>query len=336
MWTSKVKFIGKEPSLETCWRAIILQGLNTASYKFALAKALFNIQSSNTQIYLTDIAEPFSDYVTRHLKSHPKQSTAKNDGKFIRACKDFNKNIISKDQLIEITKKEGFKYVLKAFHNVSRGEIPLRFFHSEKQTLTLTDNLYELINGVQSKNLNNEIEARWRLWETAISLNISTNNLVVSNDKQSANLFVQINKRRRVDVTSTRNALSGYQKGHCFFCNRDITVILGLENSCDVDHFFPWSSDLPNIDGIWNLVLSCKRCNRWHKSDSIPNIKLVEKLYNRNNFYVESHHPLRETIITQTGKTAIDRKNFLNKYYNNALERIPVVYNPIIVEDSFI
>ena len=331
-----LNFVGKNPSNETCWRAIILQGKNTASYKFALARVLIDTQGSDTCIKISDLAEPFSRHVTSHLLLNSKQSTAKNDGKFIRACKDFNKNIITKEQLIEITKKEGFKYVLDAFHNISRGEVPSRFFHADKQSVTLTDSFYGLINGAQFKNLSNEVEARWRLWETAISLNISTNNLVVSNDLQDNNLFVQIDKRRRVDVTSTRDALNGYQKGKCFYCNRDITVLQGLDNSCDVDHFFPWSSDLPNVDGIWNLVLSCKNCNRWDKSNSVPNLKLVEKLYNRNNFYIESHHPLRETIIRQTGSSETDRKNFLNKYYNDALEKIPVIYNPTIVEESLL
>ncbi len=215
-----LKFINKNPSNVTCWRAIILKVNNTASYKFALARALIDNQGSGTCIKISDLAEPFSKHVTSHLVSHSRQSTAKNDGKFIKACKDFNKNIITKEQLIEITKKEGFKYVLDAFHNVSRGEVPSRFFYADKQSITLTDNFYGLLNGSQFNNLNNEVEARWRLWETAISLNISTNNLVVSNDRQDNNLFVQIDKRRRIDVTSTRDALNGYQKGKCFYCNR--------------------------------------------------------------------------------------------------------------------
>ena len=331
-----MNFIGKNPSNETCWRAIILQGKNTASYKFALAKALIDTQGRHARVRISDLAEPFSKHVTSHLISQPRQSTAKNDGKFIKACKDFNKKIITKEQLIETTKKEGFKYVLDAFHNVSRGEVPSRFFYADKQSISLTDNFYDLLNGSQFNNLNNEVEARWRLWETAISLNISTNNLVVSNDLHDNNLFVQIDNRRRIDVTSTRDALNGYQKGKCFYCNRDISVLQGLDNSCDVDHFFPWSSALTNVDGIWNLVLSCQSCNRGHKSDSVPNLKLVEKLYNRNNFYIESHHPLRETIIRQTGTTSKDRKNFLNKYFNDALEKIPVIYNPTIVEESLL
>ena len=123
-----MNFIGKKPSNETCWRAIILQGKNTASYKFALARALIETQGSDTCIEISDLAEPFSKHIADHLLSNSRQSTTKNDGKFISACKDFNKNYITKEQLIEITKKEGFKYVLDAFHNVSRGEVPSRFF----------------------------------------------------------------------------------------------------------------------------------------------------------------------------------------------------------------
>jgi len=134
-----LKFVGKNPSNETCWRAIILQGKNTSSYKFALARALIDTQGIDAQVRISDLAESFSKHVTSHLISQPRQSTAKNDGKFIKACKDYNKKIITKEQLIETTKKEGFKYVLDAFHNVSRGEVPSRFFYADKQSITLTE-----------------------------------------------------------------------------------------------------------------------------------------------------------------------------------------------------
>lgn len=38
-----MNFIDVEPTLENYWRAIILFGRNTASYKFALAKALIDV-----------------------------------------------------------------------------------------------------------------------------------------------------------------------------------------------------------------------------------------------------------------------------------------------------
>ena len=39
------RFIDHNPSLETYWRAIIILGKNTASYKFALADTLLQTQN---------------------------------------------------------------------------------------------------------------------------------------------------------------------------------------------------------------------------------------------------------------------------------------------------
>ena len=63
-------------------------------------------------------------------------------------------------------------------------------------------------------------------------------------------------------------------------------------------------SGIFEADQIWNLVLSCKDCNRGSngKFEKIPHIDFYF-LNKRNNYYIESHHPLRETIINQTGKT---------------------------------
>lgn len=50
------RFMETAPSLESYWRAIILFGRNVASYKFALAKSLLDIQESS--IALEDLARP--------------------------------------------------------------------------------------------------------------------------------------------------------------------------------------------------------------------------------------------------------------------------------------
>ena len=102
----------------------------------------------------------------------------------------------------------------------------------------------------------------------------------------------------------------------------------GFENSCDVDHFFPhmlFKYNFSGLNQVWNLVLSCKNCNRGEggKFERIPDIYYLNLLNKRNNFYIESHHPLRETIINQTGKSEEDRIRFLQKYFDLALEKIP-------------
>lgn len=56
-----MEFFQVDPSLENYWRSIILLGINVASYKFALAKSLYELNTqSNDLVTLEQLAEPFS------------------------------------------------------------------------------------------------------------------------------------------------------------------------------------------------------------------------------------------------------------------------------------
>ena len=79
-----------------------------------------------------------------------------------------------------------------------------------------------------------------------------------------------------------------------------------------------------NFDGVWNLVLACQHCNRGPagKFEQIPTLKLLERLHARNNFFIDSHHPLRETLIAQSGKKEKDRISFLQNVYNLAITKL--------------
>jgi 5-methylcytosine-specific restriction endonuclease McrA len=327
-------FIDKNPSLETYWRSIILLGRNTASYKFALAKSLIEIDKTNTTIRLEDLAVPFAKNICEHLLNNNKQNTL-TSSKFLDICRKYNNKQISEDNLKTETIKLGFVNVIDAFHNVSQTEVP-RFFEDSRKhnkSIILTDSFYKLMQGDQKDNINGEIDARWQLWETAISLNINSNLLIINSDIETKSLYVINNELRRINVTSSKGALNGYQKGKCFYCLKDITILSGLEHSCDVDHFFPHmlkNNKLNTINQVWNLVLTCKDCNRGTggKFERIPIITYLELLNKRNNFYIESHHPLKETIINQTGNTKELRIKFLQDYYNKAIDIIPTKWEP--------
>jgi hypothetical protein len=90
----------------------------------------------------------------------------------------------------------------------------------------------------------------------------------------------------------------------------------------DVDHFFPHvlrSCDpYKPINGVANLVLACKDCNRGEsgKFDRLPSVTLLERLYQRNEYLITSHHPLRETLMVQTGVTSEHRRQYLQDAYN--------------------
>lgn len=63
--------------------------------------------------------------------------------------------------------------------------------------------------------------------------------------------------------------------GKCYYCGKELSV-----RQISLDHYLPRSSS--GTDDIFNIVLSCKKCNR-EKTDSVPNnyqevlIKLFKK-----------------------------------------------------------
>jgi hypothetical protein len=329
------RFEEVNPSRESYWRSIILFGRNVASYKFALAKSLLEFAEQEiTEVTLEELAEPFSRHIKQHLQINDKQGTF-SSSKFLEACRRYD---FSDEALIRETVSRGFQNVIDAFHIVNQGEIPIRFFNDERRNgnrIVITDDLLRLKESLQFQNLPLETEARWRLVETAWSMHITTRLLEVQYDENNLLFYVRNNDRRRVDVTSSRDALNGYQKGKCFYCQADISVDPNFQNLADVDHFFPFAlSLLPEfgriINGVWNLVLACRDCNRGAegKFSKVPDIKLLERLHERNNYLIASHHPLRETLISQTGATAEERRSFLQRQYNLAKSHLATDWTP--------
>jgi hypothetical protein len=315
-------FLTASPALEDYWRAIILFGRNAASYKFALAKALLELQGRpGDLVRLEDLAIPFSRHIVEHLRHTDKQGTSSGSA-FLDACRQHMRGVLSSDELLEETVRRGFNNVLDAFHVIGTDELITRFFINERKAregIRLTDEMYRLAELGHITTLETEVEARWRLVETAWSLNLSRNLVAISYDEATKDLYA-IAGGRRVDVTSSRGALSGYQKGYCFYCYGGL-----VEGEIEVDHFLPHvlqrEGMLSGLDGVWNLVLSCDDCNAGigGKHDRIVERSLLERLHTRNEFLISSHHPLRETLLRQTGTNESERRSFLQSAYNQAV-----------------
>jgi hypothetical protein len=315
-------FIPQNPSVEDCWRGIILYGQNSASYKFALAESLLQLHPQSGQlIKLEDLAPVFGKSIAVHISHSPKQGTR--PGKFLQSVQNYNTDG-NLDALVTATVAGGFQDVIDAFHNIGSTSVLHKFFIDERKAnkgIRITDEFSELAQGIQVNNIAQEVNSRWRLVETAWNLGISANHLVVQHDQELGEIFTFDFARRRKTVTSSRGALNGYQKGHCFYCHANLQLS-GEDFNTDVDHFFPHKlkqSNLPlNLDGVWNLVLSCQSCNRGPrgKFDRIPTLRMLERLHTRNEFLIRSHHPLRETLMNQTGDTLEKRIGFLSKIYN--------------------
>jgi 5-methylcytosine-specific restriction endonuclease McrA len=157
---------------------------------------------------------------------------------------------------------------------------------------------------------------------TALAVDVEDDSLVLTKDD------------RRVSLTSCRDALNGYQKGKCFYCFGDISVESASDQLADVDHFVPrrllQSGVTLSLDGIWNLVLACQSCNRGPdgKFSLLPERGFLERLNTRNEFFITSHHPLRETLMAQTGESLEERVRFLNGAYSSAGEWLIHTWRP--------
>ena len=323
----------RTPTLDNYWRAIMLFGRNVASYKFALAKTLLDTAANGvSEVSLKELAVPFSRNLCEHVTHADKQSTSRTST-YLNACRAFNQGMIDQDELVGTTVKLAFNNVIDAFHIVNQKEVDTRFFidrRGDGRGISLTDSLFRLSETFQAASLEPEVEARWRLVETAWSLDMSRN--IIRAETSSDTLFVS--GQRRINVTSSRNALNGYQRGHCFYCFDEISIAPRSTSLADVDHFFPWvlkrdgSSD--DLDGVWNLVLACRECNRGAngKMARVPSLAFLGRLYQRNEFLIESHHPLRETLILQTGKLPESRRSFLQRRYSEASAKLVHSWEP--------
>lgn len=318
------KFLNTDSNLASYWRGLILFGRNSASYKFAFAKALLELKPSGGDLLkLEDIAPVYASSLVEHLRTTPKQNLA-SSSKFISACQLYGIDEPDSKKLIEETVKLGFGDVVKAFQVLGSDTIEKKFYIDEVKShggIRLTDNFSVLKESKQFDNLSTEVESRWSLVESAWELGVTKNIIAVNRDSDD-NLFFNLDpsKNRRKNITSARGALNGYQKGKCFYCKEEMKVETG--SHVHVDHFLPFKLSQyfgETINGIWNLVLACAQCNgpsgKW---DKLPHSNFLQLLKNRNEYLILSHHPLRETLILQTGMNANKRNEYINDIYSKA------------------
>jgi len=328
-------FIHFDSSPDANWRAIVLYGVNVASYKFALAKTLLEFaEAQRTEIAIKDLAEPYSRHICEHLKQADRQCTQPRS-RFLDACRKHNANQLSRTELNDVTAQLGFQNVIDVFHHVGgKRDVACRFFEDDRKggdRIVLTDDLLTLVGEPEASSFALETEARWRLVETAWKQGIAASLLDIVPDENLQRFVVMAGDgRHRVDVTSSRDALNGYQRGLCFYCFQSISLVMGSPRATEVDHFYPHSLGQQqqiyanvNLDGVWNLVLTCQKCNRG-KSNHLPRLNYLYRLKRRNDYLIDSHHPLRETLIRQTGQTEKERDKFLQEMDKVAVEVLGV------------
>lgn len=305
------------------FRSIILLGRNAASYKFSLGKSLLELARVESEVVtIADLAVPFAEHICEHLREIDRQGTAASS-RFLDACRYYNDGAIDAHELRDVTIQFGFENVIDAFHVVGDGDVSTRFFIDERehQRIRLTDELLNLARHAVVEDLASETEARWRLVEEAWDGRASGRPVTVLYDQRTEFLVPALLGKRR-SIAEIRPALNGYQRGHCFYCFQPIQLNGPTAMRPDVDHFLPYSlmtRGFPgNLDHPWNLVLACQNCNRGAagKFAHLPHGRYVNRLHRRNEYLIQSHHPLRESLIASTGASTQHRLKFLT----NSLE----------------
>lgn len=290
------------------WRAIILYGLNTATYKIALGHCLARFaREGKSSVSMADLAEKFFDlYVQRLESAKPQLATPNRRTVMERVIDLYNAGILDRAEAIARVEREAFNDVIPRFHVVNHKILPVRFYEQTDGGLVLTDQVFEVFgDSGENQDLLGELGARWDLLEAAFEMRRENGRL--DNDIRR---FYLVRGHDRRSITWTRPILNGYQKGVCFYCGEPMG-----EGDVHVDHVIP--RQFVNHDEIWNLVLAHDFCNG-QKSDALPGAHYIEKLVIRNEYFINSNHPIKNQIIGQLGDTAEERRACIYRIYRDA------------------
>ncbi len=301
------EFYSSDNSVVSTVRTIVLFGRNVSTYKFALASTLLNLNPKN-QVAYEDLRDDFVRALLSHYKKNPHQYQS-GENKLTKAFDKYNLDNNWSD-LLKIAEKNIYNNVFDAFHNVGGGTIKkehVLFEHlPNEKKLVLTDNINALL---EQQNLievlKNENESRWMIVEEAWKNDLSPNLLVynITTDE-----FESVSSRERTNLRSAVSILLPYQHGYCFYCKKKINTNSNSDDSDfpDVDHFIAHSyfnrPELSHInpDGIWNLVIACKGCNRGAggKFERLPAKSYQSEIIRRNVLFTEEHrHSLKNSIL---------------------------------------
>ena len=291
-------------------RAIMLFGKNTASYKFALMDSLVKLKPTNSVSY-DDIRDNFVSVFLEHYRDCPNQFT-RGSTKFTEACDKHLAGILTWDELISVAERNIYNNVFDAFHHLGGGSISREHIlfehHPKERRLVLTGALNEIQSSPELRDsIISENAARWRVVEEAWRNSISPSMIL---DPENG-LFYTIVNRERINLRSAVKTLEPYQKGLCFYCGIKLRSEGGAEfrDYPDVDHCIPLSlfKVVPfayNPNGVWNLVLACRDCNRGPdgKFDKVPARIFFEALTKRNLYFAEEHkHSMRFSVLSSLG-----------------------------------
>lgn len=292
------------------WRAIVLYGQNTATYKIALGKCLAKfVQSQQDTVPMVVLAEAFLAEYEERLADGSDRPQLLTPGRLTvleRIVAELNLGAIDRSEAIDRVARDGFGDVVPRFHTLGRAQVPVQFYHATRNSLVLTDEAFRVVDSTTESTLIEELRSRWDLLEAAFALKRIGDAKLVNDVRR----FYIARGYARTNVTPTRPVLAGYQQGRCFYCGEEMDV-----GDVHVDHVIP--RQFIRHDEIWNLVLAHALCNE-RKSDALPSAKYIDRLVVRNEHFIASNHPIRARLIASLGTTPEARRATIVQVYADA------------------
>jgi hypothetical protein len=298
------------------WKALILYGLNQATYKIALGKTLFNLcDQGYTDVPWDVLSKEFLQQYIHRLttgEAMPQQSIPARRTRMEQIVSAYKSDKLSLDGAISAVGDTAFNDVIHRFHNLGRDEsFKGKFYRFDfGKSLNLTDELHK-ITQTDRNELEDELNARWSLLEGAFC--IHQGNFELVNDLRL--IYLESGYDRK-SLTTNIPFLQGYQGNICFYCGEAIST-----SDIHVDHVLP--RQVVKHDEIWNLVLSHGLCNE-QKTDKLVGEHFIRKLIARNENIIGSNHPWKRKIILTLGQTPRDRGSKLRVHY----ERVKSILGP--------
>lgn len=292
------------------WRAIVLYGLNNATYKMGLGRLLVRAaREEKTRLSWSQLAARFlAEYEERLSgdEAMPQQGQTGRMTVMERTVRKMEHGVLDWEEAVTYVAQRGLRDVVPRFQSIAGKSDPVegQFYEFDYgNELILTDALLELANE-HGASLSAELSARWSLLEGAFEMR--QRNWELANDVRE--VYLQSATRRR-NLTHHVPFLRGYQADRCFYCAEIIPP-----DAAHVDHVLP--RQVLGHDEVWNLVLAHDVCNMF-KGDQLVPLHYIRKLYRRNENLVGSHHPWKNRIKESLGTTQKARKRSLLNHYEN-------------------
>ena len=338
-----VEFYTAQPTATTSWRLAVLMGVNTRTYKFALADALLHFaRQGREEVRLSDLAAHYSVRLVQHLADAPQAPAAQAGENDFLALAQADAELVAttgraSERLVAAAMDNMPGMVAVKFHNLRSAQVPHRFYEltgrGRSRQVILTPDLRQVANAEDGFLLDEELGARWNIVETSFATGVGASLiqdglLVDLAEEELTGVYRLKDVARRRSVAGVREAVVGFQHGRCLLCDLPLTDV----DAVAVDHTIPlalmrragWVWRGPDLDAVWNLAPAHYACNAL-KNDAPPGRAVLTRLAQRNAAIMDSPHPLKVTLrgtLRRAGQAGTDAAAWMRLFDDDQLLKI--------------